>query len=142
MENNIYDGMKKEGKRFLYICIVSFIMLALSFLLSYLKNKSLFNKDMFIVQLILFTFIILTLYYWIYSINYNVIINQEKISVKSLFSKKTIRYSNIESYKCKRYFKSNFYMFTFAVNGKKHTIYTRYKNELVVILNNYEINMI
>ena len=88
MDNNINDGMKKEGITFRTITIVSFALFLLTFVYMFLNNKSLYDKEVLSMFLMLLMFAIIGLYGWLYSANYRVVINNTQILLKTLFCNK------------------------------------------------------
>ena len=59
---------------------------------------------------------------------------ENKIIRKTLFKSVEIEFFKIQSFQCKRYSRSELYLFSFNIDGKKEKIYTRYKEEMIKIL--------
>lgn len=134
MKHKIIDGMKKEGKLFLIIMIVSIVLFLLTFVYAYVNNKALQEKEVLSMFCVFLLFAIIGLYCWLYSITYKVYIDEEQILLKTLFRKVKIDICNIEGYSYKRYKKSKFYQFYLSVNGKKVLVNTRYKEDFENLL--------
>ena len=136
MENLIVDGMQKEGKKIKYLMILGYALTILSFVYAYVNNKDILDDDVFMMLIAYFCFGTLGLYMWLYSIKYKLNITNDKIHLKTLFSKIEINIADINKYACNRYNKSEFYQFNLHVNDKKILINTRYKEELITLLTN------
>lgn len=134
MEYKIVDGLKKEGKPCIAITIVSVVLLLLKLVYMYVDKKGLQVKEELPILLGYFAFAIIGLYCWLYSIKYQVCIDDKRILLKTLFKKETIDICNIENYFYKRYKKSKFYQFYLTVKGNKVVVITRYKEDFENIL--------
>ena len=83
--------------------------------------------------------VILCLALYLYAIKYDLVVDDYKIHLKTLFGKVIIKVDEIDSYTYKKYTKkSEFYVFCLIVKGKKHTISTRYVDEMKIILDQYK----
>jgi hypothetical protein len=111
MENLIIDGMQKEGKKIKYLVILGYGLTILSFVYAYVNNKSILDDDVFMMLIVYFCFGTFGLYMWLYSIKYKLTISNDKINLKTLFSKIEINIDDINKYTCNRYNKSEFYQF-------------------------------
>ena len=134
MENLIIDGMQKEGKKIKYLVILGYELTILSFVYAYVNNKSILDDDVFMMLIVYFCFGTFGLYMWLYSIKYKLTISNDKINLKTLFSKIEINIDDINKYTCNRYNKSEFYQFNLYLKDKKILINTRYKEELIELL--------
>jgi hypothetical protein len=134
MENLIIDGMQKEGKKIKYLVILGYGLTILSFVYAYVNNKSILDDDVFMMLIVYFCFGTFGLYMWLYSIKYKLTISNDKINLKTLFSKIEINIDDINKYTCNRYNKSEFYQFNLYLKDKKILINTRYKEELIELL--------
>ena len=74
------------------------------------------------------------LYRYLYACKYKIIVNGEKINLKTLFKNIEIEFKDVKTYHCKRYRKSQFYRFTVFYKDQRICIYTRFKNELEELL--------
>ncbi len=79
---------------------------------------------------------------WLYSIKYEVVIDDKHILLKTLFRKLELNISDIKKFSYKRYKKPNFYQFILFVKDKKILLYTRYKEEFENILSKNKIEKI
>jgi len=134
MENLIIDGMQKEGKKIKYLVILGYGLTILTFVYAYVNNKSILDDDVFMMLIVYFCFGTFGLYMWLYSIKYKLTISNDKINLKTLFSKIEINIDDINKYTCNRYNKSEFYQFNLYLKDKKILINTRYKEELIELL--------
>ena len=134
MKYKIVDGLKKEGKPCIAITIVSVVLLLLKLVNMYVDKKGLQVKEVLPILLGYFAFAIIGLYCWLYSIKYQVCIDEKRILLKTLFKKETIDICNIENYFYKRYKKSKLYQFYLTVKGNKVLVITRYKEDFENIL--------
>ncbi len=142
MEYKIVDGMKKEGKPFRIITIVSVVLLLLTFVYMYVNKKGLQEIEVLSMFLGFLLFAIIGLYCWLYAITYQVCMDEKRILLKTLFKKETIDICNIENYSYKRYKKSKFYQFNLSVKGNKVLVNTRYKEDFENILIENKIEQI
>ncbi len=140
MKYKIIDGMKKEGKLFRNIMIISIALFLLTFVYMYVNNKGLQEIEVLSMFLGSLMFAILGLYCWLYSMTYKVYIDEKQILLKTLFRKVKIDICNIERYSYKKYKKSKFYQFNLAVKGNKILVNTRYKEDFenILIVNKIE----
>lgn len=132
----IEDDWKKESKKCFIFLIACIVMIIITVLSEYKKNPL---KDIIFICSVYFSFGLLALYEFLYSIKYKVKISNEKILLKTLFRKREVNINEIKYYTCKRYRKSVFYQFWLYLDGKKVLINTRYKEEFKEILNQNEI---
>lgn len=143
MDKNIIDGMKKEGKPFRNLMIMSYALTILMPLSIFLMNNTKYNdKDIILSIVVWFMFGVFGLYGWLYAIKYRVEINKEKIILKTLFREERINICDIEKYTCNRYKKSAFYQFDLFIKNKRIVVNTRYKEELERILKDNKIYQI
>lgn len=142
MEKIIIDGMQKEGKKIKYLMILGYVLTLLSFVYAYVNNKSVLDDDVFMMLIVYFCFGTFGLYMWLYSIKYKLTITNDKINLKTLFSKIEINIGDINKYACNRYNKSEFYQFNLYVKDKKILINTRYKEELITLLTDMGIEQV
>ena len=135
MGKRIIDNMKKESKISMFIMIFGYFLFILTLFERFCRSSSVYGEDMFMMLLIYFLFGTIGLYFWLYSVKYNLEVNEEKMILKTLFSKVETNICDITKYTCSRYKKSEFYQFVLFVKDKKILVNTRYKEEFEKILN-------
>lgn len=141
MNKLVIDGMKKEGKPFLYVMLMGYILAIIMPVSIYLLNNGKFSeKDILLFAIAWFLFGTFGLYGWLYAVKYTIKFNDKKVYLKTLFKKIELNVCDIEKYTCKRYRKSVFYQFQLFIKGKKILIYTRYKDEFRKILEGKKIS--
>ena len=138
----IIDGMKEEGKIFINITIVAFALFLLTFVYMYQNNKRIQDAGILSMLLICLLVAIIGLCSWLYSIKYEVVIDDKHILLKTLFRKLELNICDIKKFSYKRYKKPNFYQFILFIKGKRILLYTRYKAEFENILNKNKIEKI
>ncbi len=142
--NGFIDNMKKESKKAIPLICFSIILFFLSIVAYFLQFASDFFDKISLEDTILrcsFILVILclALYLYLYAIKYDLVVDDYKIHLKTLFVKVIIKVDEIDSYTYKKYTKkSEFYVFCLIVKGKKHTISTRYVDEMKIILDQYK----
>lgn len=140
MDNEIIDGMRKEGKPFRYVLILGYIFAILVPLSNYLMNDYKYRDgDVLIISLVCFILGTLGLYGWLYALRYRIEFNDEKIHLRTLFKKVEISICDIEKYTCNRYRKSVFYQFNLFIKDGKVLVFTRYKEKFEKVLKDNNI---
>ena len=143
MGRQIIDGMKKEGKPFRNVMIFGYLLtILMPVSIYFINNVKYSDKEIFLFAFAWFMLGSLGLYGWIYAVKYRIEFNDEKVYLKTLFSKMELNICDIEKYTCNRYRKSVFYQFNLFIKGKKVLINTRYKDELEIILRNNKVEQI
>jgi len=130
----INDDMVKESKIWKRPMIMFFVIAALSplsLIWEKMKTTDFISIEVFYILIGCFF-----LYEYLYSYKYKVVVNNEKIVLKTLFRCVEIQFKDIKTYNCKRYRKSKFYQFFIFFEKKKILIYTRYKDDFEKILKN------
>ena len=134
--------MKKESKKAIPIICLSIILFFLLIVAYFLQFASNFFDKISLKDTVLycsFVLVILCLALYLYAIKYDLVVDDYKIHLKTLFGKVIIKVDEIDSYTYKKYTKkSEFYVFCLIVKGKKHTISTRYVDEMKIILDQYK----
>lgn len=142
--NGFIDNMKKESKKaipLLWFSIILFFLLIVAYFLQFASDffEEISLKDTILCCSFVLIFLCLALYIYLYAIKYNLKVDYSIIHLKTLFTKVIIKLDEIDSYTYKKYTKkSEFYVFCLIVKGKKHTISTRYVEEMKAILDQYK----
>ena len=140
MDTYITDDMAKEAKAGKIVTILGYILAILSSLSIRLSHwiydaGKYTNWDGLLFALAFFLLGSIGLYYWLYAIKYKLTVTETWISVRTLFRSFQINASEITRYTCKRYRKSAFYQFTLFTKKGSFMISTRYRDELISLLN-------
>jgi len=84
MNNKIIDGMKKEGRYFLYLMLIGYIGYILIPLCLYItKSDKITDKGLIILLTSGFLFGTYGLFAWLYAIKYRVEFDNEKVCLKT-----------------------------------------------------------
>lgn len=142
MSTHITDNMEKEAKIGKVLTILGYtfaVLTPLSIRLSHwlFDVEKYTNRDSVLFALAYFLLGSIGLYYWLYAINYKLVITETRITVRTLFRSFQIDLSEVTGYTCKRYNKSVFYQFAFDTKKGRFMISTRYRDELISLLNSY-----
>ena len=130
------DNMKKESRLCFYPMIIffSFSILCPIGVKLVPQSDGFSSGDLIAIVISYLLIACFFLYCYLYAIKYQVTVTQESVFLKTLFGSKRIYLSEIESYTCKRYRKSEFYQYNITYRGKRILINIRHYNEFDKIL--------
>ena len=135
MEIKLEDSWKKESKRWGGIAVfVGLIAIFVPIALYFWGGSDSSATDSINAAILLGLLFLIALYGFLYSFLYRIIVIENKIIRKTLFKSVEIEFSKIQSFQCKRYSRSELYLFSFNIDGRKEKIYTRYKEQMIKIL--------
>lgn len=142
MHRRVIDDMKKESKALKRWMIVLYIA-GISFIVSMWLQ---FDKELLyayiIISVAVIIYLIYILYWWFCVKKYRIEIDDEKVYIETLFERMEIQMKDIEKYSYKRYRRSPLFKFYLFVQGKRYLIYTRFKWELEIILNDNNVEQV
>ena len=87
-------------------------------------------------------YLIYILYWWFCVKKYRIEIDDGKVYIETLFERMEIQMKDIEKYSYKRYRRSPLFKFYLFAQGKRYLIYTRFKWELEIILNDNNVEQV
>lgn len=133
----IADDFKKESKRWRTIMIFTYSLSILFPIAVKISKKGNDITKIDIVLSFIFFFFLgsFSLYAFLYSRYYKLLIYEESIKIKTLFKEVDISINTIDKYEYKRYKRSIFYKYTLFCGDKKYFFYTRHLDEVDNFLN-------
>lgn len=128
----IRDGMAKESKVWKIPMLLFFALSALfPFTLIW---RSIEPIDFILGELMVILIGCYFLYEFLYSLKYEIVVTNDKLVLKTLFSEKTINLKDVTAYSYKRYKKTQFYQFLIFCQDDSIRVNTRFKNDLEEVL--------
>ena len=135
----IKDTTKKDSPLGLLLAGISFAY-AGKMIVEVTNDATLFNENVMKLTIGLILMGLAGIYAWLDAITYEFILEDDKISVKTLFKKTEIQISDISHYSYKLYTKfSGRYIFKVHTENSTLTFNTLYKDELLKILQDHGI---
>ena len=131
----IEDDMKNESRRLLLPMIASYAFALAMPLAVWITDDERFSLfDLVFICIFCVVLGSVSLYHWLCSIRYKLVITQDAIRLRTLFEKAEINIKDITRYTCKKYRKSEFYHFQLFMDDKRVLVVTRYKDKFVKLL--------
>ena len=131
------DEMKAESKMMRFPLILSLVLSIVFPVCFYYFTEGASVRDVVISAVFFFLCFLLSLYVFLYGLNYHLIVGTDKIILKTLFGKKDINIDSVNSFRFIRFYKSGFGQFVVRYGDRKSVkISTKHVPEFVNLLKN------
>ena len=134
------NDMKRESSLVFVLTLVTSAELIYLLVNLLVNNKPAEGITGILFPLILFIILFCVFGFWfLYAVVYKVEVDSETIKLRTLFKKRTVSISDIESYEIGKYRRSNYHQF--KINTKAETFFINIKDRDKLIKNFYKHNI-
>ena len=136
----ITDNMLKEAHTHKKPALILFVIAVAQIIANWVFKADTFtSKDILLTVLSFFFLVSWMVYAWLYAVKYTLTITETQISVITLFKRHQMDIREITQYTYKRYLKTEFYQFKLFAKNRGLMISTRYRDDLIALLNKNNI---